>query len=335
MCRRVSGLRAFVAGSSLFVVACLAAVPASAFQREIQAAADAVGEKLAASAKRSVAVVDFTDLQGEVTELGRFLAEEMSVALASASRPLEVVDRTHLKVLIQEHKLSATGLIDPATAKKLGQIAGADALVTGTLTPFGDSVRLTLKVLDASTARIVAASTAEIPKTTAIEELVARGVGAPAPPAQPAGPRLAGSSSGMPAPIESKGLRFTLKRCGYSGGGIRCELLVENLAEGAMQLTFYGNLEGWIPPRRYSSSSSSSSYLYDIEGNQYRGNTVVLGANSGEGHVEQSVIPGIPLAARITFSEVPGGLVQGSLSLSFQVEREVLTVAFRNVAIVK
>ncbi len=208
----------------------LGSTPASGYQREAQAAANAISEKLAAAGKRSVAVVDFTDLQGEATELGRFLAEEISVALASGDRPLEVVDRTHLKVLVQENKLSATGLIDPATAKKLGQIAGVDAIVTGTLTPFGDTVRLTLKVLDSSTARIVAATTAEIPKTKAIEELVARGVGgagsSPEPDKRPPAP------AGMPKPVEWEGLRLTLKRCTPTGGSVRCQVLVEKPDRG-------------------------------------------------------------------------------------------------------
>src|SRR6185436_13560066 len=198
----------------------LGSTPAGGYQREVQAAADAVSEKLAAAGKRSVAVVDFTDLQGEPTELGRFLAEEISVALVSSSRPLEVVDRTHLKVLVQENKLSATGLIDPATAKKLGQIAGVDALVTGTLTPFGDTVRLTLKVLDTATARIVAATTAEIPKTKAIEELLARSLGGVGPPPEP--DRQPPVPAGMPKPVEWEGLRFTLKRCVATGGSVRC-----------------------------------------------------------------------------------------------------------------
>lgn len=273
------------------------AAPTLAYQREVQNAAGALAEKLAASGKRSIAVVDFTDLQGNVTELGRFLAEELSVALASGSQPVEVVDRTHLKVLLQEHKLSATGLIDPATAKKLGQIAGVDALVTGTLTPFGDSVRLALKVLDTSTARIVAASSAEIAKTKAIEELVARAVGSAEP-----NPRATGTvqsatpTSAMPEPIESDGFRFTFKRCKHTGGEVHCELIVENLGETTVRL----------------SVESGSNHLYDQEGNEYGDVSASLGKNRS-----QNVIPGVPLAARITFRAVPNNVRQASLSLVF------------------
>jgi curli biogenesis system outer membrane secretion channel CsgG len=67
--------------------------------------------------------------------VGTFLAEEFSVALATGSGGFEVIDRTNLKTLLQEHKLAATGIIDPQTARKVGEIAGVQALVAGTVTP--------------------------------------------------------------------------------------------------------------------------------------------------------------------------------------------------------
>ena len=150
-----------------------------AYEQEINSLSTAMAEKIAAAGKKTIAVVDFTDLQGNVTELGRFLAEEFSVALAGMGKGFEVVDRTHLKSILVEHKLSSTGIIDPQTARKLGQIIGVDALITGTITPFGDSIRISVKVLDTTTAKVVSASTGNIAKTKAIEELLARGVESP------------------------------------------------------------------------------------------------------------------------------------------------------------
>jgi hypothetical protein len=74
--------------------------------------------------------------------------------------------------------------MDPQTARKLGQIAGVDALVTGTITPFGDSIRLSVKILDTATARVIGASSGDIAKTKAIEELLARGIETGTPPGQ-------------------------------------------------------------------------------------------------------------------------------------------------------
>lgn len=155
-----------------------------AYEKEIRSISSTLGENITKAGKRMIAVVDFTDLQGNVTELGRFLAEEFSVAFAGAGRGFEVVDRTHLKTLLAEHKLSASGIIDPQTARKLGQVAGVDALITGSITPFGDSIRLSVKILDTATAKMIGASSGDIAKTKAIEELLARGIETPVAPRQ-------------------------------------------------------------------------------------------------------------------------------------------------------
>ena len=94
-----------------------------AYEKEINRLSATMAEKITQAGKSRVAVVDFTDLQGNVTELGRFIAEEFSVSLAGAGKGFKVVDRVYLKSIIKEHKLSATGLIDPTTARKLGKIA--------------------------------------------------------------------------------------------------------------------------------------------------------------------------------------------------------------------
>jgi hypothetical protein len=111
-----------------------------------------------------------------VTEFGRFLAEQLSLELATSSNQFEVIDRTNLKTLLQEHKLASTGIIDPQTARKVGEIAGVQALVTGTITPLGDNVRLAVKVLDAQTAKIVGGVAADLQRNKAVDDLLKKGI---------------------------------------------------------------------------------------------------------------------------------------------------------------
>src|SRR4051812_10896587 len=93
-----------------FTVAILlcTALSLNAQDSDLRNLADSFSVTLSKLSKKTVAVVDFTDLQGNVTELGRYLAEQMSVALAAAHNGIEVVDRTHIKVLIQENKLNSS-----------------------------------------------------------------------------------------------------------------------------------------------------------------------------------------------------------------------------------
>jgi TolB-like protein len=147
-----------------------------AYEKEIGELSAAIAENIAKSGKTLVAVVDFTDLQGNVTELGRFIAEEFSVALAGAGKGFQVMDRAHLNRILQEHKLIAAGIIDPATVSQLGPIARVEALVTGTITPFEENVWVFVKVADARTAKLISACTGNIPKTGVITELLGKGM---------------------------------------------------------------------------------------------------------------------------------------------------------------
>ena len=146
----------------------LAMLPALAFQRELPPAAESLAAEIAANGNHTVAVWPFTNLQGNVTELGRFVAEEMELGLVTSKNRVSVIDRAHIRTLLQEHKLASSGLVDPTmgldptAARKLGEITGVDAIVTGTLTPFGDSVRLVVKVMDSQTAKCGASSTARL-----------------------------------------------------------------------------------------------------------------------------------------------------------------------------
>jgi len=230
---------------TIAMIACaflLATNPLSSQQREIQAGANAIRASLNGKPVRTIAVVDFTDLRGRVTELGRFIAEEVALGLALLDTGLTVIDRTHLKTLMQEHRLGASGVIDPVTARKLGQIAGVQALVTGSITPFADNVRVVVKVLDAETAQIVAATSIDITKNRTIEELLKQDVpgttgevstkGASVPPPSPAA-SPAGSVS-----VQNGRLRVTANQLSVSSDNERAtvSLIVQNISADTVYL---------------------------------------------------------------------------------------------------
>ena len=267
--------------------------------KDIKALAASFADALVKGSKKTAAVVDFTDLQGNVTELGRYLAEQVSVALAMTDKGIEVVDRTHLKVLLQENKLGASGIIDPATARKLGQIAGVEVLVTGTLTPFGDSVQLAVKALDASTARILTAATADVAKTKAIEELLGRGVGG-------ASPQAYEAAGGPPTPSASrpvqnqKGLELELTACRHRGDKMTCEFRVKNLLE---------DHEYMLLGQAYETVTRA----VDEGGNMYPADQVQLGDQMGGQYAKTTLPSGVSVIGRVTFARVPAELRRLSL----------------------
>ncbi len=79
--------------SSLAIALLIIPVYLDAQYRDIDSLASSLGQSLSLNApNKTVAVVDFTDLRGNVTELGRFLAEELSVSLVSSSARVRVID---------------------------------------------------------------------------------------------------------------------------------------------------------------------------------------------------------------------------------------------------
>jgi len=258
-----------------------------AYEKEIKDLSLTMAETIVNAGIKTIAVVDFTDLHGNVTELGRFMAEEFSVALASAGKGFEVVDRTHLKSIAQEHKLSASGLIDPKTARELGRIVGVEALLTGVITPFQDSMRLSIKVLETNTAKIIDASTGNIAKTKAIEELMARGIEAP----------WSESSSISPTKIkaiqtvETEKFLFDLKECKLSRKILTCSFMVTNKSQ--KDLVEIGIYLG-------------GARLYDDLGNEYKGSSLTIGQESISGNREARRIlaPQTPTKFILQFRDV-------------------------------
>lgn len=139
-------------------------------------------------------------------EVEHVRAEELSVDLATDAKGFDVIDRTNLKTLLQEHKLASTGIIDPQTARKLGEIAGAQALVTGTIVPFGETVHISIKVLDTATARIISGSVADMPRSKEINELLAKGI-------------ATGNQAVMPSPVRTEAVE-SKKSMEYGTGQI-------------------------------------------------------------------------------------------------------------------
>lgn len=276
-------------------------IPLFPYEKEIKAIASVTAEGITNAGIKTVAVVDFTDLQGNVTELGRFLAEELSISLTVLQKGFEVIDRTHLKTLLQEHKLSSTGIIDPQTARKLGQIAGVEALITGTITAFGDSVRVSVKVLNTETAKMIAATSTDIAKTKAIEELLEKGIGTSTNSVNGSEPNIGSSrlqDSKSSLRMTANSITFELKQCKLSGRTLTFYLLIIN-SDSRDRSVGFGN------PR-----------FIDNFGNEYKENYIMQFGNEKRVNywwIENNLVSGIPMKASIIFENVPQELSQIAL----------------------
>ncbi len=91
--------------------------------------------------------------QPENSNTGKSVAELVSVALQE-SDVLELVERAELDKALDELQLSAVGLTDPRTQLKLGRLAGAKILITGSAFRSEDKNYLVAKVIGTETSRV-------------------------------------------------------------------------------------------------------------------------------------------------------------------------------------
>jgi TolB-like protein len=260
--------------------------------QEIRGITDKLSESLSLSGKKKVAVADFTDLQGNVTELGSYLAEELSDNLSENAKGIEVVDRLTLKAIIQNNKLASAGIIDPATVTKLGQIAGINSLITGTVRPFEDSVHLSVKILDTATANTIGAASADIPKTKAIVELLGQNATSatnrPNPQPQVPSPILVQPST------EIKGIRVVVDNCRGEGERLTCTLKVTSQEQDQKLYLRVG-----------LGDNDLYTNAFDDAGVEYGVDTIQLGGKSSAdsyGAVQTLLVAGVPARLVVKFN---------------------------------
>lgn len=289
--------RALPAAVAALSLALAAEPPAVAGEREIEALAGRLAEELPGKQLAAVAVVDFADLRGEPTELGRYLAEELSVALARAVGPaadppgLRVIDRVHLARILDELELSATGLLDPVEIRRIGEIAGVDGLITGSLVAFSDDIRVTLKVLDVRTGEILFGAGAELPRTPTLTELEERPLTVLVPCA--ARDAMTLELDGPPhQTVHFQAMEIALRGCTPLEGALRC-LFTVTRRDGDGNLYVFGSSRAILP-----------------SGTAVPVSRVHLGEETASGSLSRvgtRLVEGIPIAGSVTFEGIPPG----------------------------
>jgi hypothetical protein len=100
-----------------------------------------------------------------------FLFLRLADALQATGR-IVVVDRDMLEKTLSELQLSATQLVEPQTAVRLGRILAARLLATGTLTRLGAEAQFSLHVVETETTRLQAAVTKIVALPSGIDQVV-------------------------------------------------------------------------------------------------------------------------------------------------------------------
>jgi len=253
----------------------LASAHAEAMDQELTALKDKLTKSLVAKGRKKVAALDFTDLQGRRNELGRYLAEQLTVELVGTDG-IAVVDRANLKSILDEHKLTEEGLVNPENAKKLGQFSGVDAILIGNLSATDSDIILLVKAISTDTAEVVAAGRAKFPKTAEFQQLLTSSITPGSDSGAPPGSNNTAAGSVDPKAIATKEigrLRVTLKNvvplkesgAGSAVVGVVCSFDFANLdLRKILTLAHNGQY------RNDGNGIESCSTLSDASGHEWR-----------------------------------------------------------------
>lgn len=231
---------------------------ASNLEEGVSQLAEQISKNMQEKQKQKIAIIDFSDLNGNVTALGQFMAEELTTQLfIIAPGKFEVVERRQLLKLEEELALGQIGFIEEKGIKKMGQVLGVDAIVTGSMTDLGNTVKVNARLIAVESAKVFAVAATDIPKTGMVADLIAKQVERRGPaaktPATPSTSQTAKVESKQEVPLfQNDYFKITAKSLNKTGKTIKLVLLYENITDKNLSIAIYRdryltdeNGEGW------------------------------------------------------------------------------------------
>ncbi|MDR1256171.1 MAG: penicillin-binding protein activator LpoB [Spirochaetaceae bacterium] len=152
---------------------------------------------------------------------------------------LVVVDRANLDKVREEQGFQMSGEVSDESAKAIGKLIGANAIVTGSLISIGNSYQLTLKAINMESAIVAASHQADIANDERVRALLASGGGTVAPAVVAGGGRTpAAQGTSVPAggDLASGGKATATKPAAAPLPAPQTQLFVGDALQGEMDL---------------------------------------------------------------------------------------------------
>lgn len=187
--------------------------------------------------KNKIAIMEFVDMQGKVSNLGKYISEELTTRLYRTGK-FEVIERQLLDKIIQEQKISLSGIVDENSAVELGKILGVDAIATGTIGDLGISVKINARLISAESGKLFSVASVEIPKDDKVKVLLSQSVITTT-----SGTTTRSETTALENPVASKnGFRFELLKTDIDGGRIIFKIKLSNPDENDKIFNLFGNI---------------------------------------------------------------------------------------------
>jgi len=268
-----------------------------ALESQLGILTDQIVTSLSQKKKSKIAVIEFSNLRGQATEFGRYLAEELITRLYLTNK-FEVIERQLLNKVLKEHQLNMSGLIDASSAKELGRILGVDAIASGSVTDLDNSVKVNARLISTETGKIFSVASVTISKDNTVRRLMGETITAKTnkkmEPGAPASPQ----AHSLNMIVKQNDFTFELKSCEIKDRTVTCSLIITNNTEDDRELVI------WFYKTK----------IYDQSGNEYMVCKVKLANSSsrpnpsckwgGSSRIAKLLIPGVPTPATLVFEKV-------------------------------
>jgi len=121
--------------------------------------------------KVKIGVIEFSDIEGNVTNLGKYIAEELTTRLYRTNR-FNVVERQMMDKILAEQNLSTHGYIDINSETGIGKVLGLDAIVSGSITDLGKFIKINARLISPESGKVFSAASVKIIKDDTIKTLL-------------------------------------------------------------------------------------------------------------------------------------------------------------------
>ena len=228
---------------------------------------------------KKIAIIEFADLNGNVTNLGVFIAEELITRIFMTNK-FDVVERNLLNKILAEQKLGTTGFIDEESAISIGQVLGVEAIVTGSITDLGTQIKVNARLISTKTGSIFSVASVSIPKDDTVRKLIGENILKP-------DNTLAIKSN--TETIENPEISLLQTQTKH---GVKFELV--NCFHTGEFLTVIFNMTNETPDKQislYERSASGYVRVIDDRGREFRGPEIKLGTHgSGWNGIENITV---------------------------------------------
>jgi iron(II)-dependent oxidoreductase len=166
--RRLSGIAGILLAGTL--LCWWSPVAAADFDEQLHKVARDIAGGAAKGRIPRLAVEPFADPEGNVSRLGRVLANEVTAELA-ADRSVRIIDPQQLAAYLGRQQATLLSGLSQDRLARAGKELGIDGVVGGSVAESANQVRLTVKLISVKTGHLVAAAKTTLPRAGLLAEL--------------------------------------------------------------------------------------------------------------------------------------------------------------------